>query len=112
MPRARHLSDSSEIASELECEDGVDIDATPSTSAKQTRKVKARSSVSTQPEKAGCKMELFRISEVFNPKTRLLQKAEVRWVQQAAGSGTTTTVIPLYLSTGTFPLHEPHSASI
>jgi hypothetical protein len=59
MPRARHLSDSSDNASEFECEDGVDIVATPSTSAKQTRKVKARSSVSTQPEKLGCKMNSF-----------------------------------------------------
>jgi hypothetical protein len=56
MPRARHLSDSSDNASEVECEDGVEIVATatstsakPSTpfsrsKSKQTRKVK-----STQP---------------------------------------------------------------
>jgi hypothetical protein len=61
MPRARHLRDSSDNASVVECEDGVEIVATASTSATQTRKVKARSSVSTQAAKKGCKANAFRI---------------------------------------------------
>jgi hypothetical protein len=55
------ISDSSAIASEVECEDGVEIVATPSTSAKQTRKVKARSSVRKQPANMGCKANASRI---------------------------------------------------
>jgi hypothetical protein len=61
MPRARNRSDSSDSASEVECEDGVEIVATAS---KQTRKVKARPSVSTQLAKMGCKANAFRILAV------------------------------------------------
>jgi hypothetical protein len=64
MPCAGHRSDSSDNASEVECEDGVEIVATASTSAKQTRKVKARPSVSTPLAKMGCKANAFRILAV------------------------------------------------
>jgi hypothetical protein len=64
MPRARYRSDSSDNASEVECEDGVEIVETASTSAKHTRKVKARPSVGTQLAKMGCKANAFRILAV------------------------------------------------
>jgi hypothetical protein len=85
MPRATHLSDSSYNASEVESEDDVDIVAPSSTSAKssapssranskQTRKAKARSSVSTQPAKVGCKPNAFRILGVSKPQGKALTK--------------------------------------
>jgi hypothetical protein len=61
MPRAIHRSDSSDNASEVECEDGVEIVAIGSTSTEQTRKVTARPSVSTQLAKMGCKANAIRI---------------------------------------------------
>jgi hypothetical protein len=62
MPRARNRSDSSDNASEVECEDGVEIVATAS--KQLTRKVKARPSVSTQLAKMVCKANAFRILAV------------------------------------------------
>jgi hypothetical protein len=97
MPRARHRSDSSDNASEVECEDAVVIVATAATaasSAKQTRKVKARPSVSTQLAKMGCKANAFRILGVSQPQGKALQKVEVHCAQQASGSCTRTTRVP------------------
>jgi hypothetical protein len=74
MPPARHLSDSSDNASEFESEDGVEIVATPSTSAQQTRKVKARSSVSTKPAKVGCKANALRTLGVSKPQGKAVTK--------------------------------------
>jgi hypothetical protein len=94
MPRARHRSDSSDSASEVECEDAVEIVATAATSAQQTRKIKARPSVSTQLAKMDCKVNAFRFLGVFQPQGKALQKLEFHCVQQASGSCTTYTRVP------------------